>query len=90
MSRMYFTKFTVTGRGRFPVDMLRYDECFPRTGEDAQAMNYDSESLAGVREVRSVTLCTYARHGSRPTAARWASFGWSVNMATVETERLAP
>ena len=59
--------FWVTGRGDFPVDMLRYDRASPVTGSDGDNM-FES------RELRSVSMRSY----HEPTIARWASFGWSV------------
>lgn len=62
------TVFTVTGRGEFPFDMLRYDRCFPHGPQDVETM------LEGNTGPRTVTLesAAYA-----PTPDRWASFGWS-------------
>jgi len=64
-------EFTVTGTGQFPVDMLRYDSCWPATESD-------STRLGGgpVMEPRSVTV----RGLRRPTVGRWKSFGWSVSL----------
>lgn len=59
--------FTVEGRGEFPEDMLRYDECAPLNYADTRAMKQ--------RGLRMVTL-TGRKH--TPTFARWESFGWKV------------
>jgi hypothetical protein len=64
------TDFTVSGKGMFPTDMLRYDECFPR--DPQSVMNIEPES----RCHRPVHLGTH-RYGG-PTKERWASFGWVV------------
>lgn len=64
--------FQVEGRGSFPLDMLRYDQCWPAGPEDVAKMGLD-------REQRTVKLnrATHHRlHG--PTFERWRSFGWSV------------
>lgn len=63
-------QFTVHGAGKFPLDMLRYDECWPLTGEDAAAI------ASGDRHHRSITLVTENRSG--PTQGRWGSFSWPV------------
>ena len=65
------TIFTVSGRGRFPVDMLRYDEAFPADGMSA------ANIVDNPAERRNVTLITHRRFG--PTNDRWASFGWVVS-----------
>ena len=66
-------RYTVTGSGAFPMDMLRYDSTWPRDSDDAHTMGAgDNYTL---RERRTVKLA-----GLRVTAARWASFGWHVDM----------
>lgn len=69
----YFTSFTVTGSGRFPVDMLRYDQCWPVTSEDA---NKIAASFGDVCEDRkwTIRLTMAARHKLGPTVGRWQSF----------------
>ncbi len=67
----YKTTFEVTGRGEFPIDMLRYDCCFPNTGSDSAAIMHDG--------TRTVSLVKY--HADKEpliTDARWNSFGWGV------------
>ena len=77
------THFTVEGRGEFPLDMLRYDQCWPRGPEDAAKMeaSYASELLDVVKDHglgrRTIDLATIIRPGY-PTVDRWASFGWVV------------
>ena len=61
-------EFTVRGRGQFPFDMLRYDQCWPK----AEAP--DVPALTRTAEERSLTLL--GTHS--PTVERWRSFGWRV------------
>lgn len=81
---MYYTKFKVIGRRQFPLDMLRYDSAFP----------YDSAAAHSIAdadnpEPRDVWLGAYHPvKGVVPTAARWRSFGWSVDASTIETHRV--
>lgn len=63
--------FHVRGRGEFPIDMLRYDDCQPRDHADISAINGGEYN----HERRTVTLTTSERYVH---AARWASFGWTV------------
>lgn len=76
MARVY--RFTVEGRMRFPVDMLRYDACYPANNESVTAI---TDSLDSLRRRENITA-TYKVdlvsqvHGCEP--ARWASFGWTV------------
>jgi len=74
---MYTTQFTVKGRGRFPADMLRYDSCYPSTGEDVSWMDMGGEREQGEREL---ALTTHHKHKNihNLTPDRWASFGWVV------------
>ena len=70
----YVFTFTVVGRGKFPMDMLRYDECYPRTGADAENIAPVDRPVA-----REVVLNTVQdRKHWQPTVGRWQSFGWSV------------
>jgi len=68
-------KFIVRGRGAFPYDMLRYDECWPFQADDARKLDFIEE--AGL--AREITLISYIKNKkSKPTADRWRSFGWIV------------
>jgi hypothetical protein len=69
-TRFFQVKFVVVGASSFPIDMLRYDFCFPDTQQDVNAMD--------VRGSRCVTLVSRAAHDGVPTRDRWKSFGWEV------------
>lgn len=72
-SRLYVMRFTVTGKGRFPLDMLRYDSCFPATQGDVCNLTPRD------RQPRTVTLeHRGANKDWKPTAARWQSLGYTV------------
>ncbi len=73
-TKYYRTAFVVKGRGRFPLDMLRYDNCMPATGTDWDSV---METVRGEREVRLVMYFPVGNSGV-PTNGRWASFGWEV------------
>lgn len=64
--------FTVAGSGKFPIDMLRYDECWPVDAAAASRIQADINT----GERTPIQLRTNKRGG--PTAARWDSFGWKV------------
>jgi len=68
--RLY--EYHVTGTGHFPYDMLRYDECWPASGDAVGKM--DQDVTLGDRSARSVKLRSY----HPPTVDRWLSFTWSV------------
>ena len=86
-------QFTVRGKGDFPLDMLRHDQCYPLDAEGVEAM-------AEVKRIPSKVKIT-PMHGERtpvkprmvqvardivlgssyqraPTIGRWESFGWRV------------
>lgn len=60
--------YKVRGTFHFPLDMLRYDACWPGSSEAVSAMAAD-----GGGEV-VVELHSY----KHPTEDRWKSFGWIV------------
>ena len=61
------TQFIVEGSGVFPMDMLRYDACWPAVGASAELIRYKGK--------RTITLNTW-NVGITPD--RWRSFGWTV------------
>jgi len=73
MKNNFHTRFTVAGRGTFPYDMLRYDECFPVYPDDSNNMN------PSIIEHREIELSHTSRNNFWfPTEGRWSSFGWIV------------
>lgn len=72
--KLYTHIFLVTGRGAFPLDMVRYDTCHPQTGDDVDTMIDDTNST----ELRTVKLVAAGKRKNwQPTYERWASFGWT-------------
>lgn len=73
--------FVVEGsRAGFPVDMLRYDSCWPATSADARMIEklLDPEAREALPKRVQVQLQTDDRNFNVPTDARWASFLWKV------------
>ena len=71
-------QFTVLGRGGFPMDMLRYDGCYPKSEKDTVTMQSD-----GLREVMLHKTLNWGHPHELlkvwvPTVGRWNSFGWAV------------
>lgn len=67
--------FEVEGTGSFPIDMLRYDSCWPKSeGSDSLEVESSFRPRKAGNIRRRVTLIGL----SEPTGARWASFGWKV------------
>ena len=61
------TNVKVEGRGNFPLDMLRYDNCVAVNANDLLEKN-----------PRTVQLVRFSLAGNVATVGRWASFGWTV------------
>jgi hypothetical protein len=86
--KVYPVTFAVKGRGEFPFDMLRYDACFPATGDDVSMLEkqyeYETANVVGIaggsrRAIdRTVHLTMLSRNYTGPTIERWKSFGWTV------------
>ena len=67
-------EFTVEGRGSFPIDMLRYDSCWPASeSRDSFEITASTRPRSG-RMKRRITLLGLRE----PTVGRWESFGWNV------------
>lgn len=70
-----YQDFIVSGRGEFPIDMLRYDECFPADGASASII---TSTLTGFNAPKAweVKLRTARTFG--PAVDRWDSFNCKV------------
>lgn len=85
MSKMYRIEFEVRPEkpifgGVFPIDMLRYDSCYPSSSIDVNWIIADRMVADGRPNDYTITL-VHREHGGRkwrPTEARWRSFGWRV------------
>lgn len=69
---MWVHHFTVKGNARFPVDMLRYDQCWPTSQDDILI-------AFGPLATRIVRLTHWdKRKDWKPEEGRWESFQWPV------------
>lgn len=65
----------ISGRGQFPIDMLRYDSCSPATETDSILIGSTFE-IYGVWEIYVKVRPLSKSKGHNPwTVDRWASFG---------------
>lgn len=64
-------RFVVSGTTPFPIDMLRYDECWPSTSGDVAAIVTDRHRDNGPLRIELVGI-------KPPTIGRWRSFSWTV------------
>lgn len=86
---MYATQFEVVSKYPFPLDMLRYDACYPERSEDAATIGYslDPEQQGGDSFVVRLIRFHKTRYWE-PTVGRWSSFMWSVRPSSIETRRI--
>lgn len=68
-------EYYVSGRGAFPIDMLRHDAAWPAGSEDAAKIEWTF--------IKRHDLSIRLRSHSKPNIDRWSSFGWSVGFAAV-------
>jgi hypothetical protein len=66
----YWYEYFVSGRGRFPYDMLRHDRAWPATGEDAAKISSP--------ELRVGRYTVKVNSYQEPRIGRWESHGWRV------------
>ena len=64
---------TFRGKTPFPLDMLRYDQCWPAKTSDAISIGMSvSRALPG--EIYDIEICGYYPFNFD----RWKSFGWTI------------
>ena len=68
----HWHRIEVTGTGRFPIDMLRYDQCHPLYESDVAIILHPSD------DSQIVALGRWAHSRWVPTESRWKSFHWTV------------
>lgn len=87
---MYTIYFTVEGTLNFPLDMLRYDHCFPLTQDDVAAVA-DALGIYGRARERKTFRIALARNQKTKveqlTPDRWLSFGWSIDPKSIRIEK---
>lgn len=78
----YRHTFVVRGSFPFPIDMLRYDRCTPKSEADSNVITRSLEHQ-GTSEVFEVTVISDKElKGWEPTVGRWKSFGWELVPST--------
>jgi hypothetical protein len=82
MRNRHYQTFIVETNFRFPIDMMRYDGCFPHTEKDAGLI---TRNLTDLGNNLKVTMGRYvATRANIPTEGRWESFGCKIS--EVETK----
>lgn len=77
---MWHHRFRIRFAGSFPIDMLRYDGCYPETEQDSAVIEQSMKPIGDSAGL--VHLVAIKDHRDwKPTADRWISF-----MARVENQ----
>jgi len=84
---LVLVEYPVTGRGEFPLDMLRYDSSWPATQDDVAKITRTLDVMVPPGEVtvrlrRWVNERDHRRGEFVMSTARWASFGWTADPRT--------
>jgi hypothetical protein len=73
--------FSVTGRGGFPLDMLRYDAAYPIDQESVADIDYSLQTAHRVERLKDKKpfRVNLRSRVAAPTVERWRSFGWELD-----------
>jgi hypothetical protein len=77
-------RYTVEGRCAFPIDMLRYDCCWPATEQDANQIESINDPMVDSREDKPYQITVETARNTRDhgrfivTEGRWDSFNWKL------------
>lgn len=82
---MWYTRFRVAGHFQFPLDMLRYDSCWPASQEDVCKLSRKAE---GILDLGVELLHADRTRAWKPTDGRWQSFGWRVVPGSVSQHKI--
>ena len=73
--------YKVSGKAPFPVDMLRYDQAFPRHEDQSHLITSEFDPFVAPP---TGAVMTVELGGLRPpTFGRWESFGWSADFDSI-------
>lgn len=81
----YVHEAKVEGPGRFPVDMLRYDACYPASAKDTNEIEHSLERCP--RKPYQVTVQALSSLKIHWTPERWRSFGAVITESTSRKAR---
>lgn len=79
-------QISVTGSNPFPIDMLRYDGCYPLSEGDANLIRSSLEEGLTKRTTIVLLKPNGYQHWT-PNYKRWKSYGWEV-VETIERKDL--
>ena len=62
----------------FPIDMLRYDRCYPYTKDDSRKISEDMRTIDETGNLESITVSRADSEIWKPATERWKMYGWDV------------
>lgn len=81
MAKKYYQTFVVKTSFTFPIDMLRYDGCFPHSEQDSGKIIRNLTEHEHPLEVKIGRYVDY-KH-SIPCIGRWESFNCQIDEITI-------
>lgn len=82
---LYKQTFKVISIFGFPIDMLRYDQCWPRTANDSHAIQLQKP---GDKPLEVELERIVENKGDKPTEGRWASYNCEIGFIETVPLRL--
>lgn len=81
--KLLFTRWEITGKGAFPIDMLRHEQCWPATDQDSKKIRFSlhpgTENIIQMIEVETFREgIGFARR--QPDYKHWSSHGWDASL----------
>jgi len=73
---------TVPPHAEFPLDMLRYDQCYPATENDSALILRTTDRSRDTNAITVERSSTSSQWSVAFTVARWQSFGVSIRQAS--------
>lgn len=86
----YIISFSVNGGTAFPLDMLRYDACYPKGSDDASRINDTIDRSMARPDGQREPIWLVHRGNERtwqPTTGRWSSFLWGVDPQSIDVRK---
>ena len=86
----YTITFSVNGSGYFPLDMLRYDACYPKGSDDVSRILASVDRELARPDGRREPIWLVHRGNERtwqPTFGRWSSFLWGVSTTSIDVHK---
>jgi hypothetical protein len=88
MTYIHTVQVTGSVRTKFPVDMLRYDCCFPCSALDASLIERSGD-ITNPAVIASIRVSKHSTDKDpRWTDGRWKSFGWTVDRDSMHTHKI--